>query len=107
MYEGRKEGHQMCCQCVGLAPCCHWTIEELLLLVVYNSFLSWKASITLFSDQVWVYSLDDIRKHCLQEFRAHWSCLEDNNHQLWNCRQPEKKLYGCIFENLVRMILRS
>ncbi|KAI9792289.1 MAG: hypothetical protein M1816_002514 [Peltula sp. TS41687] len=44
--------------------------------------------------------LEDISKHCLEEFRAHWSCLEDNNHQLWNCRRPEKKLYGCIFENL-------
>ena len=46
--------------------------------------------------------IDDINKSCLQQFRAHWECLEDNNQQLWQCRPAEWKLNKCVFENLVR-----
>ncbi|KAI4262953.1 MAG: hypothetical protein L6R42_001878 [Xanthoria sp. 1 TBL-2021] len=44
--------------------------------------------------------IDDITKNCLQEFRNHWECLEDNNQQLWQCRKWEWKLNGCVFHKL-------
>ncbi|KAI9885314.1 MAG: hypothetical protein M1823_002899 [Watsoniomyces obsoletus] len=44
--------------------------------------------------------LADINTHCLAEFRKHWACLDNNNHQLWQCRQAERKLNACVFENL-------
>jgi hypothetical protein len=47
-------------------------------------------------------SLEDINKSCLEQFRAHWQCLENNNQQLWQCRPAEWKLNKCVFENLVR-----
>lgn len=45
--------------------------------------------------------IDDINKSCLDQFRAHWQCLDNNNHQLWQCRPAEWKLNKCVFENLV------
>lgn len=51
-----------------------------------------------------LYRVDDINKHCLEEFRKHWTCLEDNNQQLWQCRKPEWKLNKCVFDNLVGYI---
>ncbi|MCJ1254362.1 hypothetical protein MMC24_002177 [Lignoscripta atroalba] len=44
--------------------------------------------------------LDDINKSCLEEFRKHWNCLEQNNQQLWQCRRPETKLNTCVFDKL-------
>ncbi|RKU44333.1 hypothetical protein DL546_006649 [Coniochaeta pulveracea] len=44
--------------------------------------------------------IDDINKSCLDQFRAHWQCLDNNNHQLWQCRPAEWKLNKCVFENL-------
>jgi len=44
--------------------------------------------------------LDDVTKNCLDTFRAHWTCLDDNNHQLWQCRKFERKLNACVFEKL-------
>ncbi|GAM83607.1 hypothetical protein ANO11243_015950 [Dothideomycetidae sp. 11243] len=44
--------------------------------------------------------LDDVRTHCLEEFRSHWTCLENNNQQLWQCRKAEKPLNKCVFEKL-------
>ncbi|KAL2022992.1 hypothetical protein VTK56DRAFT_4207 [Thermocarpiscus australiensis] len=44
--------------------------------------------------------LEDINKSCLEQFRAHWQCLENNNHQLWQCRPAEWKLNKCVYENL-------
>ncbi|KAI4274774.1 MAG: hypothetical protein LQ337_003681 [Flavoplaca oasis] len=44
--------------------------------------------------------IDDITKNCLQEFRNHWECLEDNNQQLWHCRKWEWRLNGCVFQKL-------
>jgi len=38
----------------------------------------------------------------LEQFRAHWQCLDNNNHQLWQCRPAEWSLNKCVFENLVR-----
>lgn len=45
--------------------------------------------------------IEDVNKHCLEEFRAHWQCLDNNNHQLWQCRAKEWRLNKCVFSNLV------
>lgn len=47
--------------------------------------------------------IKDINTHCLAEFRKHWECLDDRNHQLWQCRPAEWKLNKCVFDNLVRL----
>ncbi|KAK7534028.1 uncharacterized protein J3D65DRAFT_467933 [Phyllosticta citribraziliensis] len=44
--------------------------------------------------------LEDINKHCLNEFRYHWNCLESKNHQLWKCRRAERVLNKCVFEKI-------
>ncbi|KAL1955787.1 hypothetical protein VTO42DRAFT_8107 [Malbranchea cinnamomea] len=44
--------------------------------------------------------LKDINENCLEQFRAHWECLEQNNHQMWHCRRPENALNTCVFEKL-------
>ena len=45
--------------------------------------------------------LDDINKNCLEQFRKHWECLDNNNQQLWHCRRPEQLLNRCVFDKLV------
>ena len=50
--------------------------------------------------------VDDINKNCLEQFRAHWECLENNNQQLWHCRKQEWNLNGCVFEKLVSKCAR-
>ncbi|KAJ8606715.1 hypothetical protein MRB53_040734 [Persea americana] len=49
--------------------------------------------------------LQDINKSCLDVFRSHWECLENNNQQLWQCRAKERALNQCVFDNLVRAAL--
>ncbi|KAH6958873.1 hypothetical protein DER45DRAFT_613379 [Fusarium avenaceum] len=44
--------------------------------------------------------IKDLNTHCLAEFRKHWECLDDRNHQLWQCRPAEWKLNKCVFDNL-------
>lgn len=44
--------------------------------------------------------IKDINTHCLQQFNAHWECLEQNNHRLWECRGPEMQLNNCVFDKL-------
>lgn len=44
--------------------------------------------------------LEDINKHCLSEFRLHWECLEQNNHQLYACRPGERALNKCVFSKI-------
>lgn len=48
-----------------------------------------------------INSIKDLNTHCLAEFRKHWECLDDRNHQLWQCRPAEWKLNKCVFDNLV------
>jgi NADH dehydrogenase (ubiquinone) 1 alpha subcomplex subunit 8 len=50
--------------------------------------------------------LDDINKHCLEEFRRHWNCLENKNQQLHQCRDQEWVLSKCVFDklNLVKVV---
>lgn len=45
--------------------------------------------------------IDDLNKHCLEQFRNHWKCLDNHNHQLWQCRPFEWKLNKCAYDNLV------
>ena len=51
--------------------------------------------------------LKDINTHCLQVFNAHWECLENNNHHMWECRKPEMQLNNCVFEKLVSLFFLS
>ncbi|EEH08282.1 NADH-ubiquinone oxidoreductase [Histoplasma capsulatum G186AR] len=44
--------------------------------------------------------IKDINENCLEQFKAHFECLEQNNHQLWQCRRPENALNTCVFEKL-------
>ncbi|KAG5942578.1 hypothetical protein E4U60_007192 [Claviceps pazoutovae] len=44
--------------------------------------------------------LKDIDTHCLAEFSKHWDCLENRNHQMWQCRPAEWKLNKCVYEKL-------
>lgn len=44
--------------------------------------------------------LEDLNKHCLEEFRLHWQCLEQNNQHFWGCRPAEKLLNKCVFDKL-------
>ncbi|EON99675.1 putative nadh-ubiquinone oxidoreductase kda subunit protein [Phaeoacremonium minimum UCRPA7] len=45
--------------------------------------------------------IDDLNKSCLEQFRAHWKCLDDNNHQLWQCRPAEWKLNKQKLEKVI------
>lgn len=47
------------------------------------------------------HRLKDIDTHCLAEFRKHWDCLENRNHQMWQCRPAEWKLNKCVYDKLV------
>ena len=50
------------------------------------------------------YSIADINKSCLDEFRAHWECLDNYNQRLWQCRRQEQFLNACVFDKLVCLI---
>lgn len=49
-----------------------------------------------------VFRIDDLNAHCLEQFTKHWKCLDNHNHQLWQCRPFEWRLNKCVYENLVR-----
>lgn len=48
--------------------------------------------------------IKDLNEHCLEEFRNHWKCLDNQNHQLWNCRSLERRLNSCVFDKLVCLL---
>jgi len=48
-----------------------------------------------------ICSIKDLNEHCLEEFRNHWKCLDNQNHQMWNCRSQERRLNSCVFDKLV------
>ena len=48
--------------------------------------------------------LQDINNSCLEVFRSHWECLDNNNQQLWQCRKKERALNACVFDNLVSFL---
>ncbi|KAG7663289.1 NdufA8 [[Candida] subhashii] len=44
--------------------------------------------------------LRDINKHCFDEFKLHYDCLEQNNQYFGRCRASEGVLSKCVFDNL-------
>lgn len=66
--------------------------------------------------------INKMRENCLEQFEAHWNCLELNNQacplplffdaaqlltygatqEYFACRKPERTLNKCMFEKLVR-----
>lgn len=84
MHERRSKSHKMCCQRVR-AP---------------RVPTSQAGTVTNHSFD----SIDDLNKHCIAEFRKHWQCLDNNNHQLWNCRNAERALNKCAFDSLVSIL---
>ncbi|KAK4048063.1 ndufa8, NADH-ubiquinone oxidoreductase complex I 19kd subunit [Microbotryomycetes sp. JL221] len=41
-----------------------------------------------------------LKTTCLEEFNAHWQCLERNNQEFYLCRKPESKFNSCVYEKL-------
>ncbi|KAF8645521.1 hypothetical protein AX16_007805 [Volvariella volvacea WC 439] len=44
--------------------------------------------------------INKMRENCLEQFQAHWQCLDKNNHEYYHCRKPERTLNKCMFEKL-------
>lgn len=44
--------------------------------------------------------LKDLNKYCFDEFKLHYECLEQENHNLGGCRATEKIFNKCVFDNL-------
>lgn len=44
--------------------------------------------------------LKDINKHCFDEFKLHYECLEQNNQYFSRCRASEGVLSKCVFDKL-------
>jgi hypothetical protein len=124
LLEGGEEGYKMCGECVSticpsrvicFASCCIYGVLRCKRTVSSipkkhsregigpaERELSFPYCHVV--DQVLIgnyYSIDDINKNCLEEFRKHWTCLENNNQQLWQCRPAEWKLNDCVFNKLV------
>lgn len=100
MLEGGEEGYEVCCERVCKTFCTSqvgslWTaqFQDTVLLR-----LLWGCE---GADKTPHHRLEDINKSCLDEFRRHWACLEQNNQQLWQCRRAERTLNACVFDNLV------
>ncbi|ODV82150.1 NADH dehydrogenase, alpha subcomplex, subunit 8 [Suhomyces tanzawaensis NRRL Y-17324] len=47
-----------------------------------------------------ISALQDINKHCFDEFKLHYECLEQENHRLGHCRSSESIFRKCMFTNL-------
>ena len=41
---------------------------------------------------------------CGDQWKAHWTCLENSNHEFSRCRKVEKPFNDCVFEQLVRVM---
>ncbi|KAH6914599.1 NADH-ubiquinone oxidoreductase subunit [Coprinopsis sp. MPI-PUGE-AT-0042] len=44
--------------------------------------------------------LTKMQQNCMEQFQAHFECLERNNQEYYLCRKPERKLNSCMFEKL-------
>ncbi|TFK29028.1 NADH-ubiquinone oxidoreductase subunit [Coprinopsis marcescibilis] len=44
--------------------------------------------------------LTKMQQNCMEQFAAHYECLERNNQEYYLCRKPERKLNACMFEKL-------
>lgn len=47
-------------------------------------------------------SFGKLGKSCGEQWKAHWTCLENSNHEFSRCRKVEKPFNDCVFEQLVR-----
>jgi NADH dehydrogenase (ubiquinone) 1 alpha subcomplex subunit 8 len=56
-------------------------------------------------DVLSISRIKDINTHCLKLFTAHWECLENNNHRMFDCRKPEVEFNDCVFEKIVCLCL--
>ncbi|KAG0149034.1 hypothetical protein CROQUDRAFT_654117 [Cronartium quercuum f. sp. fusiforme G11] len=45
-------------------------------------------------------AISKIKSNCLDEFNAHWQCLELNNQKLEDCRKREKTFNTCLYDKL-------
>lgn len=84
MFEGGEEGYALCGQCVCYSPC--------------PAYIYGVRFVGRMADYC---RIKDINTNCLDQFNAHWGCLENNNHRMFECRGPEMKLNNCVFEKLV------
>ena len=96
MYEGREEGHEMCEECVSISGTIQMEGEGKRWEGSWAREVEAKHGLTRE-----IYRLEDINRTCLDQFRSHWQCLENNNQQLWQCRGEEWKLSACVFDKLV------
>lgn len=44
--------------------------------------------------------LNKLNQHCFDEFKLHYECLEQNNHNMGHCRASEKVFNKCVLQNL-------
>ncbi|KAF8076803.1 Ndufa8, NADH-ubiquinone oxidoreductase complex I 19kd subunit [Lyophyllum atratum] len=44
--------------------------------------------------------ISKMRENCLEQFQAHWNCLEKNNQEYYRCRPAERSLNACMFDKL-------
>lgn len=118
MLEGRQKSYEMCEECVSHTPMRHKHYTTVLPLPDQAKALSSVQKLYTYrltshrtgnvaedtgkvDTDAMLYSIEDVNKHCLEEFRRHWTCLDNNNQQLWQCRPAEWKLNKCVFDNLV------
>lgn len=103
MYEGGTKSHEVCGKRVSRILR-SWGRRKLEHLGQETRTIIKKGEDGLASDGSLcshISRLTDINAACLEDFRRHWTCLDDNNQQLWQCRRAERKLNACVFEKLV------
>lgn len=44
--------------------------------------------------------LKELNKHCFDEFKLHYECLEQENHNLGGCRATEAIFNKCVFDKM-------
>ncbi|TIA87855.1 hypothetical protein E3P99_02904 [Wallemia hederae] len=44
--------------------------------------------------------INDINKHCFNQFKSHFECLEFNNQYFYPCRKQERSLNECVAASL-------
>ncbi|KXX82340.1 NADH dehydrogenase [ubiquinone] 1 alpha subcomplex subunit 8 [Madurella mycetomatis] len=104
-FECLKEGRRVtrCARSVYVVRCSQFpmlNISDLLERGGGGRQEHWWLDLVVQMLTVLLSSLEDINKSCLEQFRTHWQCLENNNQQLWQCRPAEWKLNKCVYENL-------
>ncbi|KNE68340.1 hypothetical protein AMAG_12997 [Allomyces macrogynus ATCC 38327] len=44
--------------------------------------------------------LAKLKANCGEQFKAHWTCLDNKNHELNRCRAEERAFNQCVFDKL-------